>query len=117
MTGRVILCSVDEFADHPIVRVDVEGYPPLAVYRVGEEYYCTADTCTHGQASLADGDLEGHTVVCPFHGGTFDVRSGEATGRPCFLPIRTFSVEVEGDKVLLVEDDKSVGAEAVAAHG
>jgi nitrite reductase/ring-hydroxylating ferredoxin subunit len=41
-------------------------------------YHVTDDTCTHGFASLSEGTVEGHVVTCPWHGWTFDVR----TGRP-----------------------------------
>ncbi|HUG27624.1 MAG TPA: Rieske 2Fe-2S domain-containing protein [Gemmatimonadales bacterium] len=34
--------------------------------------------CPHRGGPLANGPLEGHVVACPWHGWTFDVR----TGRP-----------------------------------
>ncbi|QJU58185.1 non-heme iron oxygenase ferredoxin subunit [Sphingomonas sp. AP4-R1] len=74
----------------------------VALYRVDEEYYATSVVCTHGQASLADGYLEGHNIECPLHQGTFDVRTGKPTGAPCTVPVRTFRVRVEDD-VILVE--------------
>ncbi|WP_037062605.1 non-heme iron oxygenase ferredoxin subunit [Pseudonocardia acaciae] len=103
MSDRPVLCKLADFdEEYPIVRAEVPGFPPLAVYRVGAEVYCTDDTCSHGQASLSEGDLEDHTVICPFHGGEFDVRTGEATGRPCFLAIGSYPVAVEGDEVVLL---------------
>ena len=104
MNGYV-LCSLDDFdEEYPLIRVEVPGSAPLAVYLIDGEVYCTDDTCSHGQASLADGDLEGFDVVCPFHGGRFDVRTGEPTSRPCFVPLRTHQVEIRDGSVVLVGD-------------
>lgn len=48
----------------------------LAVFRVGDEAFAIADSCPHQGASLANGRLQGHAVVCPVHGLQFDVRTG-----------------------------------------
>lgn len=74
--------------------VSVAGYPPIAVYNLGGSYYATDDTCTHGNASLAEGDIEGDEIVCPFHEGSFDIRSGDAVGPPCMIPVRSYPVSV-----------------------
>ncbi|MGH6754922.1 MAG: Rieske 2Fe-2S domain-containing protein, partial [Bradyrhizobium sp.] len=48
------------------------GGQPLALYAVDGEVYATADLCTHGQARLSDGYLDGHLIECPLHQGLFD---------------------------------------------
>ncbi|WP_031464956.1 non-heme iron oxygenase ferredoxin subunit [Sciscionella sediminilitoris] len=106
-----ILCRLADFdEEYPIVRAVVDGFPPLAVYRIGaDEVFCTADTCTHAQASLAEGELDGYTVECPFHGGAFDVRDGEPVARPCLTPIRTYPVRLDGDAVVLLDGERGDG--------
>jgi nitrite reductase/ring-hydroxylating ferredoxin subunit len=71
----------------------------VALYRVEGVVYATDDTCTHGAASLTDeGMLIEHKIVCGWHGGAFDVRTGEALDLPCMDPIRTYEVvERDGD--------------------
>src|SRR3546814_10365880 len=49
----------------------------LAVYNVDGEFFVTANRCTHGEASLADGMLEDDVIECALHGGAFNVRTGE----------------------------------------
>jgi naphthalene 1,2-dioxygenase system ferredoxin subunit len=51
----------------------------LALYTVGDAVYATDNTCTHGQARLCDGFLDGHEIECPLHPGKFDVRDGRPT--------------------------------------
>jgi len=67
----------------------------IAVYRLGEELFATAGICTHAFARLADGDIEGALVRCPLHQGTFDIRTGAATGPPCAEALATYEVKVE----------------------
>ena len=74
--------------------VNVPGYPPIAVYNLGGSFFATDDTCTHGNASLAEGDIEGDEIICPFHEGSFEIRTGEAAAPPCLEAIRTYPVSV-----------------------
>jgi len=73
----------------------------IALYQVDGEYYATADLCTHGQASLAEGYLDGELIECPLHQGTFNVRTGAAVGAPCAVAVKTFPVKLQ-DGVLHV---------------
>jgi nitrite reductase/ring-hydroxylating ferredoxin subunit len=102
---RVKVCAVGELAAGEAKKIELEGRPPIAVFNVEGSLYCTDDTCTHGGASLTeDGYLLDETVECSWHGGTFDVRSGEATGAPCTERLKTSKVEIEDDTVYAVID-------------
>ena len=41
-----------------------------------------------------DGDLEGYNIVCPRHGGEFDVRTGKAVQLPVVVDIAAYPVRV-----------------------
>lgn len=97
----VFACTAGEVEADYGTRVELEGGPVVAVYRVEERFYATADKCTHGEASLSEGVLEGHVVECPFHLGTFDVTTGEALTYPCVAPIATYPVRLDGDRILV----------------
>jgi ethylbenzene dioxygenase ferredoxin component len=98
MNGLVRLCSVADLDEAEPLRVVIDDFPPLAVYCVDGAYYVTDDTCTHGMASLADGYQEGDEIECPYHGGVFNIKSGEPTSFPCTEAIRTYVVvEQAGD--------------------
>ncbi|MEY9302621.1 nitrite reductase/ring-hydroxylating ferredoxin subunit [Bradyrhizobium elkanii] len=45
------------------------GRHHVALYRVGNEYYATSNICTHAEALLSDGILEGCEIECPLHMG------------------------------------------------
>ncbi len=95
------ICKTSEIGPGSVKRVAVDGLPPLAVYNVGGRFYVTDDTCTHGKASLAEGTIDGAAIECPWHGGRFDIATGEPTCLPAVEPITTYPVTVVGDEVCI----------------
>ncbi|WP_308113480.1 bifunctional 3-phenylpropionate/cinnamic acid dioxygenase ferredoxin subunit [Kineosporia corallincola] len=98
------VCAVGDIPEGEAIRV--ENGPtgvPIAVFNVGGSYYAIDDTCTHQDASLADGYLEEEAcaVECPLHAACFDLRTGEPSGPPARVPVRTHVVVVQGGQVLV----------------
>ncbi len=92
--------SVDELPDDDVTGLEVGGRD-IAVYKVEGEVFATDNTCTHGQARLCDGFLEGHEIECPLHQGRFDVRDGRAMCAPVTEGLRCYPVRIEAGRVLL----------------
>lgn len=98
------LCLTSDIEQGEGLQVMIDGYPPLAVFHLEDGgFYVTDDTCTHGDASLADGEVDGCEVECPFHAGTFDIKTGEPCGAPCSIPLKTYTSFVRDGQVYLVE--------------
>ncbi len=93
-------CTFSELPPGEAYRID--GPVPIAVFNAGGELYAVDDTCTHQDASLADGWLEDCTIECPLHASRFDLRTGEPIGPPAKDPLRTYPVHVV-DGVIVVE--------------
>ena len=83
-----------ELAPGEVMPVRLEGWPPIALYNLNGEFFATYDTCTHGAAMLSEGDIEDGDIICPFHDGSFNIRTGEASGAPCTIAINTYEVEI-----------------------
>lgn len=77
--------------------------PTVAVYRLADGYFATDDRCTHGEAELSEGDIEGDEIVCPFHLGKFAIRTGEPTAAPCFAALRCHRVTLAEDGELYLD--------------
>ncbi len=77
------------------IEASAEYGAPIAVFNVDGELLAIDDTCTHQDASLADGWLEGCNVECPLHAACFDLRTGMPSGPPAKMPVRTHEVVVE----------------------
>ncbi|MGI8457141.1 MAG: bifunctional 3-phenylpropionate/cinnamic acid dioxygenase ferredoxin subunit [Propionibacteriaceae bacterium] len=78
---------------------DTQGVPIAIFHTDDDEFYAVDDTCTHQDASLADGWLEGCEVECPLHASRFDLRTGTVDAPPAKRPIRTHRVQVTDDVV------------------
>jgi 3-phenylpropionate/trans-cinnamate dioxygenase ferredoxin subunit len=91
---RIPACSLADLPQGESIRLECE--PPVAVFHTDDgELYAIDDTCTHQDASLADGWLEGCEVECPLHASKFDLRTGKVDAPPARLPVRTHQVLVE----------------------
>jgi 3-phenylpropionate/trans-cinnamate dioxygenase ferredoxin subunit len=88
-----VVCPLADLAPGQARRVEVE--PPIAVFHTDDgEIFAIDDTCTHQDASLADGWLEGCEIECPLHASRFDLRTGAVDAPPAKRPIRTHEVTV-----------------------
>lgn len=108
--GLIDVCATDDVADGEALKVETDGLT-LAVFNVGGEIFVTDDHCTHGPGSLSEGWLDGYEIECDFHGGHFDVRTGEVKAPPPWVPVRTYPVVVDGDRVL-IRTEPHEGAQA-----
>ena len=79
---------------------DVAG-TKVDVANAGGHLYALENTCTHRGCSLASGKLDGTTVTCPCHGSQFDVTSGAVLRGPATQPVRSRSVQIAGEDLLI----------------
>jgi 3-phenylpropionate/trans-cinnamate dioxygenase ferredoxin subunit len=95
----ITVCRVEDLPPGEALRV-AEGVPaPIAVFNADGDFYAVDDTCTHQDASLADGWLEGCLIECPLHASAFDLRTGLPTCPPAKAALRTHRVSVEDGAV------------------
>jgi nitrite reductase/ring-hydroxylating ferredoxin subunit len=97
------LCRTADVPPGNALAIEIPGQEPVAVYNVDGTFYVTDDRCSHAEASLGEGILTGPIIECPFHGGTFDVRTGTAVELPCTKPVRTYAVTIRVDEVWMEE--------------
>jgi 3-phenylpropionate/trans-cinnamate dioxygenase ferredoxin subunit len=98
---RIPVCRLADLERGDARRLDID--PPVSVFHTEDgQVFAVDDTCTHQDASLADGWLEGCEVECPLHASKFDLRTGSVDAPPATRPVRTHRVQVE-DGMLYVE--------------
>lgn len=66
------------------------GKSDIALVRVADEFYALSNICRHTYGPLAEGLVEGHYLVCPWHGWRYDVRDG-STDHPD-ADVKTYEV-------------------------
>jgi 3-phenylpropionate/trans-cinnamate dioxygenase ferredoxin subunit len=98
MAKWVRVASVDDVPAGEGRYFDVDG-EAIAIFHVDGSYYAINDVCTHEEASLAEGELEGEVVECALHGARFNVRTGEVVSLPAVVPVQTYPVRVVGSNI------------------
>lgn len=78
------------------VRVRVGDELVCVVNCGGAGFHAVADTCSHAQASLSEGEVYADEcqIECPLHGALFDLRTGAALTLPAVTPVRTYPVRI-----------------------
>jgi 3-phenylpropionate/trans-cinnamate dioxygenase ferredoxin subunit len=92
------VCPLAELPPGEVVVVKT-GQGRIAVFNAGGDLRAIEDRCSHQEAYLSDGWLDGCEVECPLHGATFDLRTGHPTGPPATAPVRVYPVEVRNGLV------------------
>jgi nitrite reductase/ring-hydroxylating ferredoxin subunit len=93
------ICQVDDVFEDCGRRYELNGFEPLAVFNLAGTFQVTDDTCTHGNASLADGWVSDGEVECPFHSGKFCLKTGKATASPAEQSLKVYRTRVEAGRV------------------
>ncbi len=82
-----------------MLMVQVDGTDILLVNQDG--LHALQGTCSHEYFQLDQGFLAADAITCPLHLSRFDLVTGEALDAPAELPLVTFPVSVEGDRIIL----------------
>jgi naphthalene 1,2-dioxygenase system ferredoxin subunit len=99
-TQWIDLAAIDDIPKDDVIGVDSAG-KSIALYHVEGTIYATDNICTHGNARLCDGFVEGHEIECPLHQGKFDIRNGKALCAPLTDDLKTYPVKIEGSRVFI----------------
>ena len=101
MKSEIIdICTVSELPPGGMKLVEWEDLE-IGVFNCNGEILAIEDRCSHDNGTLVEGtlDQENCTVECPRHGSEFDLRTGKPITLPAYVPVDTFPVVVDGDKI------------------
>ena len=93
------IAKADLTAGHGVM-VELQG-KKIALFNVDGAFHAMDDTCTHAGGPLSDGELDGTVVTCPWHGATFDIKTGSVLDPPAPDGVRSYEVRIEGEDVLV----------------
>ncbi len=82
------------------IAIDVDGVA-VCVARVGDEVFAVADTCSHSEASLSEGEITGTKIECWLHGAEFDLRTGQVLTPPATESLKSFKVNRNGNQLTI----------------
>jgi NAD(P)H-dependent nitrite reductase small subunit len=74
--GFYLICSENDLKDSQGKRFYIND-TDIAIFKVGDKIYAVSNVCPHQQASkIYEGFVENNCVVCPLHGWTFNLKTG-----------------------------------------
>ncbi len=94
----VAVLPAAELPDETLTRAAARGLAVLLA-RVDGQICALHDTCVHAGCSLAEGKLEGTSVICSCHGSQFDLRDGAVINGPATMPEPHLDVRIENGMI------------------
>ena len=98
MAEFVKAASTDEVAPGQARLVNVKGIE-IVLFNIEGAFFALENACTHEEGPLAEGEVLGHEVTCPWHGAKFDIRTGEALGPPAYEAVTRYNVRITGTDI------------------
>ena len=97
-TRFVRVLPAGELRDGELIPVEIDGTPVVLVRHEGE-FFAVQNNCSHRDFPLTEAgfDQRDGLLVCAWHGGCFDVRTGAAVIPPATEPVETFMTRVGPD--------------------
>jgi nitrite reductase (NADH) small subunit len=99
MASFVIVAKVADVPEGSAKMVEAGG-KQIALFNAGGKFYAVDNTCKHRGGPLAEGELDGTTVACPWHGWEYDITTGANLDDPG-VKLGCYAVKAEGDDILV----------------
>jgi NAD(P)H-dependent nitrite reductase small subunit len=84
--GRAMACTV--------------GERKIALFHTSDGFFATDNTCPHRGGPLAEGDVIGKEIVCPWHFWSFQIDTGVSPDNS-EMRVATHEVKIDGDRILV----------------
>lgn len=98
----VEVCPLDEIAPGETRTVYLEG-KMVGLFNVNGQLYAINNRCSHARGPLNEGTVNADecSVVCPWHYGKFDLKTGQAIDGVVRKPVETYRVEIRNGIVFI----------------
>ncbi len=100
MAELVTVAKTSELGPSQAKTIQVKG-ETIALFNIGGTYHAIEDTCTHSGGPLSEGEVEGTTVTCPWHGAKFDITSGKVLSAPAPAGVKSYKVHLQDNEIKL----------------
>lgn len=111
MTEAIRACTVSDLAAGEALVIPEEQTGTgdgIAVFNDEGNFYALDDTCSHEEASLAEGWIEDGEVECPLHASRFDLRTGAVLCLPATRNVRAYRLEIVDDEIWVYPGEQLV---------
>ena len=83
-------CQSADLKPGTALRVVLDGVEVCLARTDDGAVHAVNDLCTHGEVSLAEGEVFGCTIECWLHGSAFSLETGVPESPPAFEPVAVY---------------------------
>lgn len=94
------ICDLSEIPNGSIKKFEIND-EEITICNINNQIFAINDNCSHDEASLQEGFIDGYEIECPMHGAKFDIRTGEVTCLPAVSPIKTYNIKINNGSIEL----------------
>ena len=87
------IIPLDQLPDGERIFLEVAG-KSIVIFNLAGKLFAIGDVCTHDNGPVGDGEIEDNEIICPRHGGRFDIRTGKVTSLPPVKDIPSYPLRV-----------------------
>ena len=95
----VKVASKDEIESGRGKIVDVNG-DSIAILNDKGKFFAISNTCAHMQGPLGEGSCDNGKVTCPWHGWTYDLKTGKNTFNNN-IKLKVYEIKIKGKDILI----------------
>ena len=93
--------SINDIENEEAKEIEIPNGKKVTIFNVNNNFFATDNFCTHEEASLCDGYIDGDTVECPLHQGVFCISTGKALESPATVDLKTYKTKIEDNFVFV----------------
>ena len=97
MSTFVKVGSIEDFSSGLGKRVTIEGRH-VALFRLGDEFFALDNMCLHRGGPLCEGFIENDVVTCPWHGWSYEIKTGTMIQDPR-VGVSRHDVRIDGNVI------------------
>jgi nitrite reductase/ring-hydroxylating ferredoxin subunit/uncharacterized membrane protein len=75
------------------------GDTPILLYKKGDSICAIGETCAHAGGPLAEGEVIGNQVQCPWHASRFDLCSGQVKQGPATISQVRYETRIQNGQI------------------
>src|SRR5713226_2303143 len=85
----------NEVQEGKLAKVEI-GDKSFVLTKINGKFHAMDSVCSHEGGPLEEGELEGYTLICPWHQGKFDIRTAKASPETDWVTdLTSYSVVVD----------------------
>ena len=98
--GFIKLASISDAKPNSMMGVTIND-KKILLANLNGNFYAIGDVCMHRGCQISKGKLLGETAVCPCHGSTYDLKTGNFVKGPTKKPEPAYELKVENNDILI----------------